>query len=42
MLTDPLRQHAAQILRDAERRRTPVDPLTGTFPEIGAEDAYEI
>ncbi|MGW2769908.1 2-keto-4-pentenoate hydratase [Streptomyces sp. NPDC001275] len=42
MLTDPQRQHAAQILRDAERRRTPVDPLTGIFPEIGAEDAYEI
>ncbi|MFI2410591.1 2-keto-4-pentenoate hydratase [Streptomyces sp. NPDC018947] len=42
MLTDPQRQHAAQILRDAELRRSPVDPLTGTFPEIGTDDAYEI
>ncbi|MEV7794288.1 2-keto-4-pentenoate hydratase [Streptomyces sp. NPDC087512] len=42
MLTDPQRQHAAQILRDAELRRSPVGPLTGTFPEIGTDDAYEI
>ncbi|MET8572731.1 2-keto-4-pentenoate hydratase [Streptomyces sp. NPDC004783] len=42
MLTDPQRQHAAQILRDAELRRSPVDPLTGTFPGIGTDDAYEI
>ncbi|MER7721526.1 2-keto-4-pentenoate hydratase [Streptomyces flaveolus] len=42
MLTDPQRQHAAKILRDAERLRTPVAPLAGTFPGIDAEDAYEI
>ncbi|POX57203.1 2-keto-4-pentenoate hydratase [Streptomyces sp. Ru71] len=42
MLTDPQRQRAAQILRTAEHRRTPVDPLTDTFPDIGTEDAYEI
>jgi 2-keto-4-pentenoate hydratase len=42
MLTDPQRQHAAEILRSAERSRTPVAPLTETFPEIDTEDAYEI
>jgi 2-keto-4-pentenoate hydratase len=42
MLTDPQRHHAAEILRSAEHRRTPVAPLTEAFPEIGTEDAYEI
>lgn len=42
MLTDPQRQRAAEILRAAELRRTPVAPLTETFPEIATEDAYEI
>ncbi|NBE55815.1 2-keto-4-pentenoate hydratase [Streptomyces boluensis] len=42
MLTDHQRQHAAEILRSAERRRTPVAPLIEAFPEIDTEDAYEI
>ncbi|MFI8951034.1 2-keto-4-pentenoate hydratase [Streptomyces sp. NPDC053750] len=42
MLTDPQRQRAAEILRSAEQRRTPVAPLTEVFPAIDAEDAYEI
>ncbi|BDM69648.1 hydratase [Streptomyces nigrescens] len=42
MLTDPQRQRAAEILRSAEHRRTPVAPLIETFPEIDTEDAYEI
>ncbi|MFD4259203.1 2-keto-4-pentenoate hydratase [Streptomyces sp. NPDC058534] len=42
MLTDPQRQHAAEILRSAEHRRTPVAPLTEAFPEIDTVDAYEI
>lgn len=42
MLTDPQRQYAAEILRSAEHSRTPVAPLTDTFPKIDTEDAYEI
>ncbi|MFB7598340.1 2-keto-4-pentenoate hydratase [Streptomyces sp. NPDC056160] len=42
MLTDPVRQQAARILRSAEHSVTPVAPLTETFPGIGTEDAYEI
>ncbi|MEU5092724.1 2-keto-4-pentenoate hydratase [Streptomyces sp. NPDC021356] len=42
MLTDPVRQQAARILRSAEHSVTPVAPLTETFPGIDTEDAYEI
>jgi 2-keto-4-pentenoate hydratase len=42
MLTDFQRHQAAEILRRAELGRTPVVPLTETFPAIGTEDAYEI
>ncbi|MEU9497502.1 2-keto-4-pentenoate hydratase [Streptomyces sp. NPDC048196] len=42
MLTDPLRQRAAEILRCAEHSRSPVAPLTETFPGIDTDDAYEI
>ncbi|MEV6836997.1 2-keto-4-pentenoate hydratase [Streptomyces sp. NPDC051133] len=42
MLTDLQRQNAARILHRAEHGRTPVEPLTETFPRIDTEDAYEI
>ncbi|MFM9370437.1 2-keto-4-pentenoate hydratase [Streptomyces sp. Da 82-17] len=42
MLTDSQRRHAAEILRSAEQHRAPVAPLVETYPEIDAEDAYEI
>ncbi|MFF9014134.1 2-keto-4-pentenoate hydratase [Streptomyces sp. NPDC014870] len=42
MLTDRLRRQAAERLRDAERGRTPVVPLTETFPGLGVEDAYHV
>ncbi|MGW2405524.1 2-keto-4-pentenoate hydratase [Streptomyces sp. NPDC001739] len=42
MLTDPQRQRAAEILRRAEHSRSPVAPLTETFPQIDTDDAYQI
>ncbi|MFI5807073.1 2-keto-4-pentenoate hydratase [Streptomyces sp. NPDC051561] len=42
MLTARRRQEAAELLRSAEHGRTPVAPLTETFPGIDAEDAYGI
>lgn len=42
MLDAAQRAEAAELLRTAQRDRTPVDPLTGTYPEIDATDAYEI
>lgn len=42
MLSDSERLCAARTLSDAERDRTPVDPLTTTFPGIDVVDAYEI
>ncbi|MFJ3709592.1 MULTISPECIES: 2-keto-4-pentenoate hydratase [unclassified Streptomyces] len=42
MLDDRRRQDAAELLRSAEHRRTPVAPLVDTFTGIGTEDAYGI
>lgn len=42
MLNDQRRREAAEVLRAAESRRSPVRPLTETFDGIGAQDAYEI
>lgn len=42
MLEVSQRTAAADLLRDAERDRSPVDPLTETFPGIDVVDAYEI
>ncbi|OEV04552.1 2-keto-4-pentenoate hydratase [Streptomyces oceani] len=42
MLDTPRRAKAAELLRDAERDRAPVEPLTDTFPGIDVVDAYEI
>ncbi|HEX3788680.1 MAG TPA: 2-keto-4-pentenoate hydratase [Pseudonocardiaceae bacterium] len=42
MLKPDDRLVAADLLRDAERDRRPINPLTGAFPGIDAVDAYEI
>ncbi|WP_328558930.1 2-keto-4-pentenoate hydratase [Streptomyces coelicoflavus] len=42
MLDPARRAEAAELLRTAQRDRTPVDPLTTTWPDIDAADAYEI
>lgn len=42
MLNDRHRREAAEVLREAERRRAPVRPLTELYAGIGARDAYEI
>ncbi|MGH3520113.1 MAG: 2-keto-4-pentenoate hydratase [Haloechinothrix sp.] len=36
------RRRAADLLREAELHRAPIDPLSGTFPDIDVVDAYEI
>ncbi|MEV5970798.1 2-keto-4-pentenoate hydratase [Streptomyces sp. NPDC051921] len=42
MLTDRLLRQAARRLRSAEHGRTPVAPLTETYPELGTADAYRV
>ncbi|MFC9838253.1 2-keto-4-pentenoate hydratase [Rhodococcus sp. NPDC127530] len=42
MLSDAQRLSAAHLLRNAERDRSPIDPLTTVFPGIDVVDAYEI
>ena len=42
MLTDKERAHAADILMEAERTRTPALQLSKTFPHIEIEDSYAI
>ncbi|MFI8306722.1 2-keto-4-pentenoate hydratase [Streptomyces sp. NPDC085927] len=42
MLEPAQRAEAADLLWTAQRDRTPVDPLTSTYPDIDATDAYEI
>ncbi|TQS24976.1 2-keto-4-pentenoate hydratase [Microbispora sp. KK1-11] len=42
MLNEALRADAAGRLRAAERDRAPIEPLTGTYPDIDVVDAYEI
>ncbi|MFJ5780017.1 2-keto-4-pentenoate hydratase [Streptomyces sp. NPDC093094] len=36
------RMEAAQLLREAERRRAPVEPLTTTWPDLDLADAYAV
>ncbi|MBB5895506.1 2-keto-4-pentenoate hydratase [Kutzneria kofuensis] len=42
MLSADQRAEAADRLRDAERDRVPIPPLTSTWPDIDVVDAYEI
>lgn len=42
MLSERQRLDAARSLRDAERDRAPIEPLTATYPDIDVVDAYEI
>uniref|UniRef100_A0AAU2JNF8 2-keto-4-pentenoate hydratase n=1 Tax=Streptomyces sp. NBC_00049 TaxID=2903617 RepID=A0AAU2JNF8_9ACTN len=42
MLNDRRRREAAEVLHEAEVRRTPVRPLTELYEGLGAQDAYEI
>jgi 2-keto-4-pentenoate hydratase len=35
-------EQAARILREAQEQRTPVEPLTSTFPELTVADAWSI
>jgi 2-keto-4-pentenoate hydratase len=42
MLDSAQRAAAAEQLRAAERDRTPIEPLTQSYPGIDATDAYEI
>ncbi|MFI5864307.1 2-keto-4-pentenoate hydratase [Streptomyces sp. NPDC051546] len=42
MLDDRRRREAAEVLREAELRRTPVRPLTELHAGIDVQDAYEI
>lgn len=42
MLTDDQRREAAAALRNAERSRVPIPPLTETWPGIDVYDAYAI
>ena len=42
MLTDAQRAAAADALATAEADRSPIDPLTATYPDIDVVDAYEI
>ncbi|MFD6878781.1 MULTISPECIES: 2-keto-4-pentenoate hydratase [unclassified Streptomyces] len=42
MIDDRRRREAAELLRGAERHRTPVRPLTELFEGIDTQDAYEI
>ena len=37
-----LRSEAVEALLEAYASRTPIDPLTSTYPDIDLEDAYEI
>jgi 2-keto-4-pentenoate hydratase len=42
MLSSAQRQDVADLLWSAERDREPVAPLTETFPDLDAEDAYRV
>jgi 2-keto-4-pentenoate hydratase len=42
VLTDAQREAAADALATAEADRSPIDPLTATYPDIDVVDAYEI
>jgi 2-keto-4-pentenoate hydratase len=39
---DVVLERAAAMLRDAYERRTPIEPLTSTFPELTVADAWTI
>lgn len=41
-MTTPVVEQAARILREAHEHRTPVEPLTVTFPELTLDDAWTI
>jgi len=41
-LTDEQRSEAAAALRDAEEQRTPIGPLSASYPGIDLDDAYRI
>lgn len=41
-LSEPDRELAARLLREAEATAVPIEPLTARFPDIDAVDAYEI
>ncbi len=42
MLSDQLRNDAAEALANAERDRVPLPPLRETYPDLDVVDAYEI
>jgi len=41
-LTNEQRRHVADVLREAELNRIPVEPISGTYPTMDIEDAYAI
>jgi 2-keto-4-pentenoate hydratase len=42
MLSDDDRRKAAELLAEAERAQSAIDPLTELFPGIDADDAYQV